>query len=140
MKRTPFKRKPTLKRLRPLPKRRKLATAAEREHLARVKALPCVACGYCGMSNDAHHIRDGKGMGQKASHCETVALCRFCHRVEYGGQRSFPGARETFEVKHGTERELLSRTLAALDERGWLQDEIKKQLEAKGLWPIAKDK
>jgi cytochrome c5 len=47
-------------------------TPTERQHLARVKALPCSVCDAPPVS-EAHHIKQG-------SQYLAVALCESCHR------------------------------------------------------------
>ena len=51
-------------------------TAAESEHMRRVKEAGCVCCGVGGFV-EAHHIVQG-------AHFLTVALCDFCHRGPRG--------------------------------------------------------
>jgi len=53
--------------------------AAGRAHMARVKALPCVACGKPGPS-DAHHCIHDRFSQRKASDFETIPLCKYCHQ------------------------------------------------------------
>ena len=52
-------------------------TIAEREHLRRVKELPCSVCGTMGPS-DAHHI-------EQRNHWCVVALCKDCHQGALNG-------------------------------------------------------
>ena len=58
-------------------KNAKAITASEREHLVRVKALPCSVCDQPGPS-DAHHINQGQ-------HLTVVALCKDCHQGSFAG-------------------------------------------------------
>jgi hypothetical protein len=51
--------------------------AAEREHLRRVKELPCGVCGASGPS-DAHHIKQGLQY-------LCIPLCRDCHQGSFNG-------------------------------------------------------
>ena len=90
-------------------KRIKPRRVEDPEHLARVRALPCLVCGR--MPVEAHHIRQGCGMGQKASDREAIPLCSFCHRT---GPWAFHASPSSFQRDHGTERELLARTLEML--------------------------
>lgn len=46
--------------------------AKEREHLARVKSLPCSVCDAPGPS-DAHHVKQHRQY-------TCVALCKECHQ------------------------------------------------------------
>ncbi len=87
----------------------------DREHLERVKALPCIVCGRMGPS-DAHHVRvgpDGRhyGMGQKADDTETIPLCKLHHQY---GDASYHAGPRTFVERYGHERMLLEKTLALL--------------------------
>jgi len=52
-------------------------TKAEREHLARVKNLPCSVCGQSSPS-EAHHIKQHRQY-------VAVALCDDCHRDQVNG-------------------------------------------------------
>jgi len=84
-------------------------------HLARVRSLPCIACELNNLAQttptEAHHIRDGVGMGQKAGDHEAIPLCSFHHRT---GFSSFHLAPATFKWLYGSERRLLDLTLERL--------------------------
>jgi hypothetical protein len=58
-------------------KNAKAITAAEREHIGRVKMLCCSVCDQPGPS-DAHHIKQGQ-------HYTVVALCKDCHQGSHMG-------------------------------------------------------
>jgi len=58
-------------------KNSKSLTQAEREHVARVKELPCSVCDAAAPS-DAHHIKQGQ-------HFTVVALCKDCHQHPFYG-------------------------------------------------------
>ena len=81
----------------------------ERQYLAAVKSLPCCACGAAAPSS-AHHIREGQGMAQKASHYLTIPLCYECHQGDYGTHRN----RKQFAAIHGSELDLLAKTIERL--------------------------
>ena len=81
-------------------------------HLARVRALPCVVCGMT--PSEAHHIREGSGMGQKAGDHEAISLCPYHHQTGPFGEAVHNGKR-TFEAKYGTELELLEHVQALLE-------------------------
>ena len=76
---------------------------AEREHLARVKALPCSICDRPGPS-DAHHIRQGE-------HFTVVALCEDCHRGSFAG---WHGQRRAWALRKMDEMSALNVTLGRL--------------------------
>lgn len=52
-------------------------TKREREHLARVKELPCSVCEASGPS-EAHHIKQGLQY-------TCIPLCQDCHRGSLNG-------------------------------------------------------
>lgn len=85
----------------------KRPTKKEREHMSRVAALGCL---ICQRPAQIHHIRAGQGMGQRASHFETIPLCPQHHQDGGYGVALHSGQR-TWEEIHGTERELLRKTL-----------------------------
>lgn len=84
---------------------KKRATKAERDHMARVAALDCI---ICALPAEIHHITTGVGMGQRASHYDTIPLCHFHHRTGGHGVAIHAGKR-TWEEKFGTELELLEK-------------------------------
>jgi len=78
-------------------------TAFERDHLQRVKSLPCSVCGAEGPS-DAHHT-------EQQNHFTTVALCRDCHQ---GSLNGYHGQRRMWNVKHMNENDALNVTIRNL--------------------------
>jgi len=72
----------------------KALTAAERAHVALVKALPCSVCDEPGPS-DAHHIKQGQ-------HWTVVALCKDCHQGGFAGL-------------HGQRRAWIARKMEPID-------------------------
>lgn len=80
--------------------------AKEREHLARVKELPCGLCGEAGPS-EAHHIEQ-----HKQYLC--IPLCQNCHRGPHNGCH---GAKAMWRIKKKTEMDVLNETIATLLER-----------------------
>ena len=90
-------------------------TQAERAHLAKVAELGCILCRTLGLGEtkaERHHLREGQGVGQKASHFLTVPLCQEHHRGKIGfhglGQRAF------YQRYKLDELDLLALTLEAL--------------------------
>jgi len=83
-------------------------TAAAKRHLARVHEIPCVLCGAEPV--EAHHIRDGQGMSQRANDWMAAALCDGCHR----GPNGIHGNRSMLRIHKVTEQDLVARTLEAL--------------------------
>ncbi len=78
-------------------------TAAERRHVAAVKALPCAVCGAPGPS-EAHEIAQGKWF-------VSVALCADCHR---GSRNGIHGERAMWKASKMTEIDALNQTIGAL--------------------------
>jgi len=78
-------------------------TAAEREHVARVKQLDCSVCDAAGPC-DAHHIEQG-------AHFLTVALCKDCHQ---GAILGWHGQRRAWLVRKLDELGALNITLRRL--------------------------
>lgn len=75
----------------------------EREHLARVKALPCSVCGASGPS-EAHHVKQGLQY-------TCIALCESCHRGDHNGLH---GGRAMWRIKKMDEIDALNVTLKRL--------------------------
>ena len=75
----------------------------EREHLAKVKALPCSVCGAPGPS-EAHHVKQGLQY-------TCVALCESCHRGDHNG---WHGRRAMWRIKKMDEIDALNVTLKRL--------------------------
>lgn len=84
------------------------ATAAEREHMGKVAALPCACCGASGVH--VHHIREGQGMGQRANHYLTIPLCPPCHT----GPKGIHGDKSFMRILKLDELEMLATTIKAL--------------------------
>ena len=95
MKRTPLQRKT---RLKPRSAKRAAYMASDErqrglEHMARVKALPCVACGAPPPSQ-AHHVTGDK---QPRNDFRTISLCYACHQ----GPDGYHAAKRSWVAKHG---------------------------------------
>jgi hypothetical protein len=85
------------------------ATAAERRHLERIKGMPCAVCAAPGPS-DAHHIRQGQGLSQRAPHWLAVPLCKACHQ----GPDGIHGSKNLWKVHRVDEMAVLAGTIARL--------------------------
>lgn len=85
-------------------------TKAEREHMARVKALGCYVCSRPAQ---AHHILR---VGRRISHWHTIPLCFDHHQQQsplpYG--HSVHNGTKEFERRYGTQWKMLERTCAIL--------------------------
>ena len=89
-------------------------TSAEKLHLSRVAALGCYLCRHLGYGEtpaQVHHIREGQGMGQRASTWLTVPLCEAHH------------ANSSPDGIHGQRR---AWKLAGVDEMDALSDTIER--------------
>lgn len=84
-------------------KNKKTMTAAEREHVQRVKSLPCVLCGLHGPS-EAHEIRQGHWY-------TSIALCTECHR---GSVLGWHGQKRAWAIRKWDELDALNETLRSL--------------------------
>ena len=78
-------------------------TAKEREHLAKVKSLPCSVCDAPPPS-EAHHIQQGQQY-------TCVALCPDCHR---GPILGWHGQRRMWAIKKMAEIDALAVTVKRL--------------------------
>jgi len=85
--------------------------------MGRVKALSCVLCDALGQQQtsvtEAHHIRSGHGMSDRASDYLTIALCVDCHR----GTDGFHGTKNLMRIAKLTELDLLAETIRALNSK-----------------------
>lgn len=78
-------------------------TAREREHLARVKAMPCSVCDAHGPS-EAHHIKQHRQM-------LCIPLCASCHRSSFNG---IHGQARIWKVLKLDELDALNKTMEKL--------------------------
>ena len=91
---------------------KKLATeAAERalgawEHMAQVKALPCICCGAVSPS-EAHHVTGDK---MPRSDFRVIPLCYACHR----GPEGYHNAKRAWVKRHGPDYMLLDAVASML--------------------------
>ena len=85
-------------------KNSKPITIAERNHLLRVKLLPCSVCD-AGAPSEAHHIKQGQ-------HFTTVALCQDCHTKR--SSNGWHGARIMWKLRKMDELDALAVTIERL--------------------------
>lgn len=88
-------------------------TKAERAHMGRVAELGCIVCrllGNYGSPAQVHHIREGQGMSQRASHWLTIGLCPEHHT----GPMGIHGDRTYMRMLKVDELDLLAATMEAL--------------------------
>lgn len=77
--------------------------AREREHLARVKGLPCSVCDANGPS-EAHHMKQHRQY-------TCIALCESCHR---GALMGLHGQRRAWAIHKMDEADALNVTIQRL--------------------------
>ncbi len=77
----------------------------EREHLARVKDLPCSVCDASGPS-EAHHMKQHRQY-------TCIALCESCHR---GALMGLHGQRRAWAIHKMDEADALNVTIQRLME------------------------
>lgn len=75
----------------------------EREHLARVKELPCSVCDASGPS-EAHHMKQHRQY-------TCIALCESCHR---GALMGLHGQRRAWAIHKMDEADALNVTIQRL--------------------------
>lgn len=84
---------------------------SEKEHLAAVADLGCIACrliGFIDTPAEIHHVRNGMGAGQRNDNFHVLPLCPTHHRYGPHGT-AFHAGRRAFEARFGTEIELLEK-------------------------------
>lgn len=81
-----------------------------KDHIGRIKQMPCALCGASGPS-DAHHIREGMGMAQRNSDWLAIPLCKDCHQGPHNG---IHGKRMLWNVMKKTELDLLAETFKSM--------------------------
>lgn len=89
-------------------------TAAEQRHHDRVAALGCALCYALGVGHvgaTIHHVREGQGMAQRASHWLVIPLCPACHQ----GPNGIHGDRTLLRMANVTELNLLAITISRLE-------------------------
>jgi len=91
----------------------------DKEHLAKVGSLPCIACQKLGIKQkfrtEVHHFI-GMGIGKRASDLLTIPLCSIHHRKGNRGEAIHEGLK-IWEEKFGTQRELLEEVKNLLDKQ-----------------------
>lgn len=92
-------------------------TKAEKIHRMRVASLGCIVClnqGHPDTPACLHHIRNGRGMSQRAPEFEVIPLCPF-HHQQGGLGNAIHAGQATWEANHGKERDLLAQVLQLLN-------------------------
>lgn len=78
-------------------------TKAEREHVTRIKEMPCGVCEAPGPS-EAHELKQGQWF-------TSIPLCADCHRGSFNG---IHGQARIWSVKKLDEQEVLNETIRQL--------------------------
>ena len=95
---------------------KKAKTQAERRHHERIAGMSCVICDALGQPQQTpttvHHIREGQGMGQRASHWLAVPLCYGDHQSQFGVH----GDRSRMRMAKMDELDILAETIRRLCE------------------------
>lgn len=78
-------------------------TKAEREHITRIKEMPCGVCGAAGPS-EAHELRQGEWF-------TSIPLCADCHRGSFNG---IHGQARIWKVMKLDELSVLNNTIEEL--------------------------
>ena len=100
-----------------------LAERAEREHLDRIHAMPCLVCRKLGLTQtsptEAHHIMRDPATGQKRKMGQrkpdgfaTIPLCRDLH---HWNSCTVHMSQRVFERLYGNELELLEQTKGLME-------------------------
>ena len=87
---------------------KKPPTKAESEYMGRVAQLSCCLCGDSPVQ--VHHVREGQGASQRASHYLTVPLCPDCHVGRDGVHQS----KAMLRIYKMTEMDMLADTIRRL--------------------------
>lgn len=98
----------------------KTATKNELRHMSVVAALGCVVCRNNGIADSpavVHHVREGRGMAQRAANFIVIPLCP-AHHTDGGRGVAYHASPRLFEANHGTELDLLAQTIELLMYRG----------------------
>ena len=94
---------------------KKKPTKAEKFHMAKVASLGCIACynlGYYDSPPELHHV-NAHGTALRASDYDVIPLCHAHHRTGGYGVAVHAG-KAKWEIKHGTELELLEQVKGML--------------------------
>lgn len=78
-------------------------TKAEREHVTRIKEMPCGVCEAPGPS-EAHELKQGQWF-------TSIPLCADCHRGSFNG---IHGQARIWSVKRLDEQSVLNETIRQL--------------------------
>jgi hypothetical protein len=91
-------------------------TVAEARHLERIAGLGCILHRHITghyVQAEVHHLKEGQGLSQRASHFLTVPLCPECHRGPNGLHGL--GTKGFYTRYNLDELDLLAMTIEALE-------------------------
>lgn len=90
---------------------KKAKSIREKAYHARLENLPCVLCETLGQHQTGptkvHHIREGQGASQRASHWLCIPLCYECHQ----GDSGVHGSQSLLRIAKVSELDLLALTI-----------------------------
>ena len=94
-----------------------MTTLAEKQHMERVQALGCIVCRKLGLGQtpaEIHHVLQN---GLRENHFKVLPLCPLHHRSGVNNEQhvSRHPWRKAFELRYGTENELLELVGKLLD-------------------------
>lgn len=86
-------------------------TPQQIDYHERLAGQPCVLCELLGRDQTTrttvHHLREGQGMSQRASHWLVVPVCEECHQ----GPNGIHGDRQLLRMAKVEEIDLLAETI-----------------------------
>lgn len=92
-------------------------TKHEQLYISKVVNLGCFLCramNYGASPAEAHHVREGQGMGQRSAHWLTIPVCSHHHRHNIDGLH---GQRKAWKLAGFDELDALADTIKALNEK-----------------------
>jgi hypothetical protein len=93
-------------------------TAEEARFMDRMGQLPCIACLKDDWTNHVISLHHVDGRTKPGAHFLVIPLCAPHHQQDDSDVRqriSLHGRKATFQVRYGTERELLAECIAMLE-------------------------
>jgi hypothetical protein len=90
------------------------ASAADKQHMARVQAMGCQLCLHLGLGQtpaEIHHVRSRHGWG-RSSHRDVIGMCPLHHRGQPGGVHDM--GRDEFTAHYGISELDLLRNAEAM--------------------------
>lgn len=91
-------------------------TKAERKHQSMVASLGCIACRIDGIVNTHVSIHHIDGRTKRGAHMRVLALCAEHHQTGGESAPAIHPYKRRFELKYGTQEELLRMTNDMLKE------------------------